>query len=114
MFWRKLDTLQLKLEAELRSQLAEAHRQIAELKEERQLLLGKIDRMELVLMPLSSQAGALYARSMQASRVADSAPPRAMPTDAPQTSWLTYLANYKKEQEELAKQEAAGAAKQVQ
>lgn len=105
MFWRKLDTLQLKLEAELRSQLAEAHRQITELKEERQLLLGKIDRMELVLMPLSSQAGALYARSMQASRVADSSTPRTSPAEPPQTSWLAYLANYKKEQEELAAKE---------
>ena len=114
MFWRKLDTLQLKLEAELRSQLLEAQRQITELKEERQLLLGKIDRMELVLMPLSSQAGALYARSMQASRVADSGDDLTKGTLIPQTSWLAYLANYKKEQEELAKQEATGAAKQVQ
>lgn len=94
-----------KLENELRIRLGERDSRIAELTEERDQLRAKVERMELVLMPLTSQSGAAYVRLLNPSREGFSSHLKASPVGMPQSSWQTYLNEYIKKMEDQEKKD---------
>lgn len=102
---KRLIEAQLKLEQELRAQLLLKDQTILDLRSEIAQLRGKIDRMELILMPLSSQAGARYVASLQppTSRQA----PRLIPADSPVSSWQLHLQEHIRKMEEEDKAQAS-------
>jgi hypothetical protein len=94
-----------KVESELRRAVADRDAIIESQREEISQLKAKVERMELVLMPLSSASGAAYAASLNPRKREI---PK-VPVDATETSWQAYLRNYLKEQEALdAKEKANG------
>lgn len=101
----------LKIEQELRSQIVIRDSQIANLHDEIAQLKGKIDRMELVLMPLASKAGALYVAAMTPGSTGEKPKPTLAPADLT-TSWQAYLKSHMQENERLDKLEAENKAKE--
>ena len=98
---RHLETELIILRTDFQERLAEKDRRIAQLEDELSLLRGKCDRMELVLMPLSSTAGAAYARRVKPQ------PPRESKASEPvMTSWQSELLRHQKQldQDELKEQ----------
>lgn len=94
----------VKLELALRVQIDKLNVDIAELKEERDQLRAKVERMELVMMPLSSQAGAAYVRSLNPAVA--KVPPK---PDGP-TSWVDTLKQFMADTDaaDKAKEQANG------
>ena len=87
--------------ADYRERLAEKDRRIASLEEEVSQLKGKIDMLELIVMPLSSAAGAAYAN------LKNPRPPRELKASEPvMTSWQSELLRHQKQldQDELKEQ----------
>lgn len=80
---------------QLRERLAENKEIIDALRAELAQAKAKIDRMELVLMPLSSQAGAAYASPARPRQMVERKKSEA------EMGWNEYLSNYLKTQEEL-------------
>ena len=92
----------LKLEQELRSRILEKDTIIAVQFDEITRLRSKVERMEIVLMPLSSAPGATFVAMNQPKREVPKAPP--LPADS---SWQRYLNNYIAEQDQLEKENSS-------
>ena len=83
---RHLELELIQLRVDMSERLGEKDRRIASLEGELAMARGKCDRMELVLMPLSSRAGAAFAAQLNPP---PAAPKVAMPP--PEGSWQAYL-----------------------
>lgn len=101
--WDRYHEIAAKLEAELRHQVNVGFQRIVELEEERDQLKAKIERMELVLMPLSSQAGSAYIRSLNPS---PKLPPKVTPSD--NLSWSDQLKKFMADTEAADKEKTDG------
>jgi len=99
----------LKVEAELRARVADKEQRIIELTEELSQAKAKIERMEIVLMPLSTAAGARYVGAP-----ARRDPPKATVPDD-ELTWTGYLKKFIAEQDsadKAAKEKADGVSNQ--
>ena len=88
----------------MRERVREKDEVIAALRDENAALRQECDRMRLVLMPMSSQAGAAYARAHQPN--AGKTPK--FPQDATTSSWQAYVNQHIADEEKKAKEESNG------
>lgn len=102
-FWKdRALQLQLRIEQDLRERLTNLQSELSARDAEIELLQGKIDLMEQVLMPLSSAAGAAYTRLQHPSTVA-ARWPGSLPQPQIETSWQRELKNHMKKIDEEIK-----------
>lgn len=92
-FFELIQSAHVKVESELRAQLAIRSSQIANLEQEREQLKMKLERMELVMMPMQSQAGRAYVQSISPARPTPSSAPRAVES----MGWNEYLKHHMEE-----------------
>lgn len=93
-----------KIESSLREQLAYRDSQIEDLRDELVQARAKIERMEIVLMPLSSRAGAQLHPSTPRPL------PKELEGEQPKSRWEKLLRQTIAENERLDKEEAAAKA----
>jgi hypothetical protein len=98
---------QMRVEAELRARLSDKDALLLEQKQHIDQLSMKIERYELVLLPISSRAGAaLVARPLQTETSDQKRGARSM-VPMQGSSWQSYLSTYLAEQAELDRIEKA-------
>ena len=91
-FWRnRALEAELRMRQLLEQRVVERDQRINELVAERDQLQAKVDRMELVLLPLSSAAGAVYAAGLKGPQERKPLP------KVEDTGWLATLRNHMKE-----------------
>lgn len=111
MFWPYSTFFQLltdshtKVEGELRTRLSERDSNLSALRAENEQLRMKLERMELALMPFSSQAGRAYAQSLSPDR-----PKPVMPARAVESMGWHETLQHHMQQEEIELTEAQKAA----
>jgi|HubBroStandDraft_4_1064222.scaffolds.fasta_scaffold03228_2 hypothetical protein len=94
---RHLEIELIQQKSDFQERLREKNLQIMQLETELKTTRGKLDRIELVLMPLSSAAGAAVARAGQSSP----APPKFEP---PVTGWQNELKKFMEDTERAEKE----------
>lgn len=99
-----------KVEAELRSRIADLEDRLAAREQDLLQREAKIEKMELIMMPLSTAAGASYVRSLRIANGETPKPPSAMSPSAIKTSWQLTLEEHMKKIEEQEKAEKAAKA----
>jgi hypothetical protein len=101
---------QLRVETGLRERLAEKDQIILALENDLAQARAKVERMELVLMPLSSHAGAAYAAALRPPKtLADMKQQNMVAVES--SSWNAYLKKYMADESDKMSHEADSAQK---
>lgn len=103
-------TANAKIEAELRSRIADLEDRLAAREQDLLQREAKIEKMELIMMPLSTAAGAAYVRSLRTANGETVKPPTSIPNY--KTSWQMALEKNQRDIEEQDRQEAAAKSQQ--
>jgi len=91
----------MRTRSDYETRLLERERTISDLREQLSLLSSKVDRYELVLLPLSSPIGSLFSSKKSAS------PNLQATTEPPPTRWEEIQADWERQQAEEVAADAA-------